>query len=325
MAPEKPFSVLLADYLRAALVDYNNGSAEDTRNAEDACGLVLAEYARAVNDLSEDLHSAARCGQSGPKACPGCVIDGLREELDRANTATKQVAAAAETEITRLNAALAEVRTGKSRVYDGVDRRGWTDAQWLEEARSIFYDAFGGAGDLLNGHISAMWKQLTTTKQEHEQLAAIATAKVKDLAAALGIAEIRKDRSGTELKLSSGSYAAPGDTAFSPVRPIAGHCIRCRPGDCDGCFYCQQPGSYVAPGDSTPARPKRSWEALYGGPPQEVHGWTWHGHRCCDQAGDQKPGWIPGIWKCGGSPQCPVCKTEVERMAGHREERGPHV
>lgn len=80
MTPEKPFSVLLADYLRAAIIDYNNGSAEDTRNAEDACGLVLAEYARMANDLSEDLHSAARCGVSGP-SCPGCVIANKNKQI----------------------------------------------------------------------------------------------------------------------------------------------------------------------------------------------------------------------------------------------------
>lgn len=270
MAPEKPFSVLLADYLRAALIDYNNGSAEDTRNAEDACGRVLAEYARVVNDLSEDLHSAARCGQQGPHACPGCVIDGLREELAFARAEKETMRRGYEVNQVGLLAKLAEVRTGKSRVYDGIDRRGWTREQWLEEARSIFYHALGGAGDLLNGHISAMWEQLITAKKEQEQLVAIVTATLRQLGTVLGVnigEEIRKHGKERELAIP---------TAHMQEAP-------------------------------------------------EPHGWTWHGHRCCDQANEQKPGWIPGIWKCGGSPQCPVCKTEVERMAGHREERGPHV
>lgn len=269
------FDALLADYIKTAIISFTHGSPQDERNAEKLSAAVLAEHERAVNDLSEDLHSAARCGQSGPKACPGCVIDGLREELDRANVevvelryernilgytriildraaeyenlspvdkpilrreaanlaqrivdeighaVTDEPALGPELreEIARLTAQLAEVRTGKSRVGDGIDRRGWTDAQWLEEARSIFCDAFGGAGDLLNGHVSAMWKQLTTAKHEQEQLVAIVAATLRQLGTVLGVnigEEIRKHVSAGPGLSGTGTLATPTESSPAP-------------------------------------------------------------------------------------------------------------
>lgn len=63
-------------------------------------------------------------------------------------------------EVKQLRGELATVRTGASRVWDGVNRRDWTRQQWLDDARQAFNGPFGSAGDLLNGHVSAMWARI---------------------------------------------------------------------------------------------------------------------------------------------------------------------
>lgn len=47
------------------------------------------------------------------------------------------------------------------------------------------------------------------------------------------------------------------------------------------------------------------------------HRWTRHGHRCCDEASEERPPWAAVIAKCGGPAICVVCKTERAEMAGH--------
>src|SRR3990172_11524394 len=42
----------------------------------------------------------------------------------------------------------------------GVDRGGWTEQQWIDDAMSIFDDPAGSDRDLLNGHVIAMLSQL---------------------------------------------------------------------------------------------------------------------------------------------------------------------
>lgn len=56
------------------------------REERDRLAAELAERTRerdARDDLSNDLHSAGRCGQPGPR-CPGCVIEDLERDLDAA-------------------------------------------------------------------------------------------------------------------------------------------------------------------------------------------------------------------------------------------------
>lgn len=199
-----------------------------------------ARASAAVAHAASDLNAAANFEAEATTA-----LHKVQAEIERLYGDMKTMRRGYEINQTSLLAKLAEVRTGKSRAGDGVDRRRWTDEQWLEEARSIFYDGFGGAGDLLNGHISAMWKQINSAKKEQEQLAAIVAATLRQLGAVLGVnigEEIRKARpeqspgwpppSGAERQLTI-------DTAHMR-EPIAGHCIRCREDSCDGCFYCTE-------------------------------------------------------------------------------------
>lgn len=87
---------------------------------------------------------------------------------------------------------------------------------------------------------------------EKEELVAIVAATLRQLGVVLGVniaEEIRKARpeqspgwpppSGSERQLVI-------DTTHMR-EPLAGHCIRCREGHCDGCFYCQQKEAMRSP------------------------------------------------------------------------------
>lgn len=52
-----------------------------------------ADNTSPASDLSEDFHSAARCGQAGPP-CPGCQIDLLNAQLTAVNEQLAHVSAA---------------------------------------------------------------------------------------------------------------------------------------------------------------------------------------------------------------------------------------
>jgi uncharacterized protein (DUF433 family) len=49
-----------------------------------------------------------------------------------------------------------------------VDRRGWTRQQWLDDARAIFNSVHGGAADLLNGHIVALFAELHDVTEQRD-------------------------------------------------------------------------------------------------------------------------------------------------------------
>lgn len=41
-----------------------------------------------------------------------------------------------------------------------VNRRGWTDQQWIDDARSAIGDLDGSILDLVNGHVLALLRRL---------------------------------------------------------------------------------------------------------------------------------------------------------------------
>ena len=41
-----------------------------------------------------------------------------------------------------------------------VNRTGWTDDQWIDDARKLMRDIEGSVLDLLNGHVVAMLRRL---------------------------------------------------------------------------------------------------------------------------------------------------------------------
>lgn len=41
-----------------------------------------------------------------------------------------------------------------------IDRRGWTDQQWIDDARSQMGDIDGSILDLVNGHVMALLRRL---------------------------------------------------------------------------------------------------------------------------------------------------------------------
>jgi hypothetical protein len=49
-----------------------------------------------------------------------------------------------------------------------VDRRAWTRQQWLDDARAIFNSVHGGAADLLNGHIMALFGELHDVTEQRD-------------------------------------------------------------------------------------------------------------------------------------------------------------
>lgn len=49
-----------------------------------------------------------------------------------------------------------------------IDRRAWTHQQWLDDARAIFYSVHGGAADLLNGHIMALFGELHAVTEQRD-------------------------------------------------------------------------------------------------------------------------------------------------------------
>ena len=48
------------------------------------------------------------------------------------------------------------------------DRRAWTRQQWLDDARAIFDSVHGGAADLLNGHIMALFGELHDVTEQRD-------------------------------------------------------------------------------------------------------------------------------------------------------------
>ncbi|HEV2929944.1 MAG TPA: hypothetical protein VGW74_14725 [Propionibacteriaceae bacterium] len=64
-------------------------------------------------------------------------------------------------------AALAEVEPADDEP-GFVDRRAWTRQQWLDDARAIFNSVHGGAVDLLNGHIMALFGELHDVIQQRD-------------------------------------------------------------------------------------------------------------------------------------------------------------
>lgn len=45
--------------------------------------------------------------------------------------------------------------------------------------------------------------------------------------------------------------------------------------------------------------------------PAKAHGWTKHGHHCCDR---DRPATVGMVARCGGAPLCPKCATDVARI-----------
>lgn len=41
-----------------------------------------------------------------------------------------------------------------------TDRRGWSDEQWVQDARSLMHDIDGSVSSLVNGHVMALLRSL---------------------------------------------------------------------------------------------------------------------------------------------------------------------
>jgi hypothetical protein len=108
--------------------------ADEWRSERDDLRATLAERTRerdARDDLSNDLHSAGRCGHPGPR-CPGCVrdLDAARVERDSEVAGTERYARWLAVANTELNQARAEAEAG------------------LADQRSIFATARKAVDDL---------------------------------------------------------------------------------------------------------------------------------------------------------------------------------
>jgi hypothetical protein len=47
-----------------------------------------------------------------------------------------------------------------------VDRRGWTQQQWIDDARSLFNDPHGSVLSLVNGHVVALLSEIDRLSKE---------------------------------------------------------------------------------------------------------------------------------------------------------------
>ena len=47
----------------------------------------------------------------------------------------------------------------------GMDRKGWSDQQWINDAWRLFHEPNGAITSLVNGHVDRMLKRLYELKQ----------------------------------------------------------------------------------------------------------------------------------------------------------------
>lgn len=74
-----------------------------------------------------------------------------------------------------------------------VDRRGWTDQQWIADARQIMNEPHGSVLSLLNGHILAILRQLTALEQA-EQSARLCAEELEQLAGVEAVRHLQERR-----------------------------------------------------------------------------------------------------------------------------------
>lgn len=78
-----------------------------------------------------------------------------------------------------------------------VDRRGWTDAQWIEDANRLMNDLDGSVSSLVNGHVMALL-------QGHDDLRAqLAATQIRLHDAEQTIAAVTRERDAARLALAA--------------------------------------------------------------------------------------------------------------------------
>ncbi len=50
----------------------------------------------------------------------------------------------------------------QARKSSRVDRKGWTDSQWVKDAHDLMHDPDGAVTSLSNGHVNAMLRVIAT-------------------------------------------------------------------------------------------------------------------------------------------------------------------